>query len=758
MTDKSAKSQVESVAAEEENRLATSRATRERNFPSYLSNYTDVPGQNKLLTIKNRRRSMRANLTKKINTIDEYLKSRKSRKLIELAVTQLNRAWEQLIENHKEFQTMCSDDKELQDADTWLIESQAVVEEVICRTFEYQERKVDSDGSKSNAPILPKESKQVNPAGNTSVASIGFQSSKKSSSKRSKATSSSSRARARAVAREVDLAKLRVEQVKEKVQLEAKIAAQEAELDAQLAIKAAEQEADRKEKEALLLKQEADEDDIAERMKDFEEDTSVAGKADNSMLELRPKIKKEDPPGKDTKFRVNRVKEWLAKAKPEEEPDVLKDKVNLPKDTEDKDAIVDLTKSGLVRSAVVSSLPKINLPVFNGNPCEWPNWYGMFKALVHDQQLTKTQKMIYLKASVRGSAEKAIAGMFFTGTMYEEAIKELTDRFGNPELISRSLINKLLELPVLKDDNTSSLRTFVDNLHNIVRTLKSYDHGADLKAAANMQLVISRLPSEIAERWSRRKLELQPKEVDLVDLDKWLETEVQVKEMAFGCPNTTETPKQDGGKFRPNLGRSRWSKKQKDMQSNTLATSGTKDECPICKQEHGITLCETWKKAVVNDRWTLAKKFGLCFRCMKRNHRIGRCLLKGKCPVEGCDRRHHAQLHAAIDTPKLNPSAETFHPSQADVEGTSATGTPTAYATCRMIDECTSVRRPGRVALQMVPVILQGKSGIRIKANAFLDGGSGSSYLKEEIADVLGLEAESRPLRVSLWSKVNCHG
>ena len=74
----------------------------------------------------------------------------------------------------------------------------------------------------------------------------------------------------------------------------------------------------------------------------------------------------------------------------------------------------------------------------------------------------KRQKMIYLKASVRGSAEKAIAGMFFTGTMYEEAIKELTHRFGNPELISKSLINKLLELPALKDDNTSSLRTSVD--------------------------------------------------------------------------------------------------------------------------------------------------------------------------------------------------------------------------------------------------------------------------------------------------------
>ena len=35
-----------------ENTLATSLATRERNLLSYLSDYTDVPGQNKLLTIK----------------------------------------------------------------------------------------------------------------------------------------------------------------------------------------------------------------------------------------------------------------------------------------------------------------------------------------------------------------------------------------------------------------------------------------------------------------------------------------------------------------------------------------------------------------------------------------------------------------------------------------------------------------------------------------------------------------------------------
>ena len=40
---------------------------------------------------------------------------------------------------------MSSCDKELQDAGIWLIESQAVVEYVICRTFEYRELKMDSD-------------------------------------------------------------------------------------------------------------------------------------------------------------------------------------------------------------------------------------------------------------------------------------------------------------------------------------------------------------------------------------------------------------------------------------------------------------------------------------------------------------------------------------------------------------------------------------------------------------------------------------
>ena len=94
----------------------------------------------------------------------------------------------------------------------------------------------------------------------------------------------------------------------------------------------------------------------------------------------------------------------------------------------------------------------------------------------------------------------------------------------------------------------------------------------------------------------------------------------------------------------------------------------------------------------MNERWELAKKLDLCFRCLKRGHRVERCSLKRACLAEGCVRRHHPQLHAAIEPPQLNSSAEPFHPLQAAIGETSAIGTPTDHTTCGVTKEAESRR------------------------------------------------------------------
>lgn len=88
--------------------------------------------------------------------IKEYQTERKDRKLIELARTELNRPWDQLIDNHGEFQALCDDHEELQEADTWLLESQELVKELMCRTVEYGKVKTHTSGMDLNAHIKPK--------------------------------------------------------------------------------------------------------------------------------------------------------------------------------------------------------------------------------------------------------------------------------------------------------------------------------------------------------------------------------------------------------------------------------------------------------------------------------------------------------------------------------------------------------------------------------------------------------------------------
>ena len=97
--------------------------------------------------------------------------------------------------------------------------------------------------------------------------------------------------------------------------------------------------------------------------------------------------------------------------------------------------------------------------------------------------------------------------------------------------------------------------------------------------------------------------------------------------------------------------------------------------------------------------------------------------------MEGWVPRIHPQLYAFIELSQLNPSVETFSPPQAAAGDTSTNGAANP-TTCGVTVEAASVLRPGKFALQMVLVILEGENGIIIRANAFLVG-SGSSYLKE---------------------------
>ena len=82
--------------------------------------------------------------------------------------------------------------------------------------------------------------------------------------------------------------------------------------------------------------------------------------------------------------------------------------------------------------------------------------------------------------------------MFLDGTFVRKGHYRV-DSTGNPALISKSLINEFLKISAFHDTNSLSLSWFFSNLHNIVRTLKTYGHEVDLRSAASMEQIVTTL-------------------------------------------------------------------------------------------------------------------------------------------------------------------------------------------------------------------------------------------------------------------------
>ena len=121
-----------------------------------------------------------------------------------------------------------------------------------------------------------------------------------------------------------------------------------------------------------------------------------------------------------------------------------------------------------------------------------------------------------------------------------------------------------------------------------------------------------------------------------------------------------------------------------------------------------------------NDRYAAAKKYKLCYNCLKRDHFTSKCTSKNNCFEKDCTERHHTTLHAHFIGSKPN---DTFN------------GMISEHKDC--------------VYLQIVPVELEADNGSRVSTNALLDTGSQSTLIRSDIAKLLHLKGIKRNLSIS---------
>ena len=139
---------------------------------------------------------------------------------------------------------------------------------------------------------------------------------------------------------------------------------------------------------------------------------------------------------------------------------------------------------------VQMKLPKLQLPIFEGDILQWQEFWDIYTSAVHEQDIPNITKFSYLKGSLRSSAATAICGISVTNSNYPIAIHILQEKFGKREAIVEALYSQLQHLPISMN-RFSEIKNTYEVIERILRQLE-----AQGEKIGQQRILIQQIPSK----------------------------------------------------------------------------------------------------------------------------------------------------------------------------------------------------------------------------------------------------------------------
>lgn len=355
------------------------------------------------------------------------------------------------------------------------------------------------------------------------------------------------------------------------------------------------------------------------------------------------------------------------------------------------------------------------LPLFNGDSGEWLS----FKAAYSDscKCFTSVENVARLRKCLRGTAKEAAGCLLLSQPDPLVIMEALERRFGRPESLILTELGRIKMLSKV-NDNPRDLCIFAGRIANTVGTIEALKRVYYLHNPELVRIILDKLTPILRNKWydyaALRKGEDIP---EIKRLSSFLNEEAD-KCGAYALPEHISEDVNTGARNR----------KKVERTFNVDRSASSSDNCFMCKRDHKLTECTQFLELDVNARWELAKKHGICFRCLRSKHRRFMCRAP-PCGFKGCTVRHHKLLH--YERNSENRSQET----------TTATTVPTAPEIVTSATERANASAgfERRSYLKVIPVTLSGPY-TTVDTYALLDDGSTVTLLDSSVADILGVD------------------
>ncbi|XP_022784666.1 LOW QUALITY PROTEIN: uncharacterized protein LOC111325175 [Stylophora pistillata] len=398
---------------------------------------------------------------------------------------------------------------------------------------------------------------------------------------------------------------------------------------------------------------------------------------------------------------------------------------------------------------------------FSGNPAEFPFFREQTRTHLESELLNDAQRVDYLPKFLKGEALKVIQRN--RGCSYDDLMRTLKERFGQPIQVSQAYIEDLVSGPRLTYGDSVSLQNFAEELNTASKILRG-DVEREASAATNLRRIVNRLPNDLITKWQTQNYEIvsRGRTARLQDIADFVKRQASIRnDPVFGSQRQRRENKEENRNAPRSKGALLLPAKNTTISSTQAENQFRKKPlatCSICKSgSHRLQHCPIISQCDrVAVRRQYAASYGFCFNCgcPKPNHSGSACPEPPACTK--CTGHHLTLLHKENDSGRrfrtrdqkgdvVNNNANQQVPPAAtpplQPQGSRQEIEPPAgnKHQSSVSSGCISTER-AQVLLNVLPVTVTTENGASLSTYGFLDNGCTDTLIDSELADQLNLE------------------
>ncbi|XP_034163934.2 uncharacterized protein LOC117598271 [Pangasianodon hypophthalmus] len=398
----------------------------------------------------------------------------------------------------------------------------------------------------------------------------------------------------------------------------------------------------------------------------------------------------------------------------------------------------------LARRDLISS----GLYQFDDKPENYRSWYSSFTSAAREVHLTATQELDLMTkwlGKESGEMVKRIRSVHVSNPnlALHKAWERLRECYAAPEIIERSLFQRLDSFPRISAKDYTKLRELGDLLMEIQGAKEDgYLTGLSyLDTSRGIAPIVDKLPYGLQDKWVTSGSWYKEKNHGHFPPFEYFCNFVCYEAKKRNDPSfihqssATTTAKPDRS-----IVKSFHSNKPISVHKTDVCASNDDPNkiCPLHNKPHPLKKCRTFRNKLLEDRKAFLKEKGICFKCCSSvSHLAKECKSSVKCSECGST-NHDAAMHPG-------PSPEVVKapsPSQEDGgEGEDHSNTAVVSASC------TEVCGPGQWSrscskICLVKLYPKGSKDMAIKAYVILDDQSNRSLARPEFFELFNVESK----------------